>query len=135
MQGALDCAGLEASDIDLVLAHGTATTHNDAMEAVAVHRVFGKDTPVAALKHLTGHTLAGAGSLQAAIAAALLTGNPRGHLPRQFPKGAPDGTLPPVRILREGVTLGRPLRAVLANAFAFGGSNASIILERETCHD
>lgn len=135
MLGALESAGLAPGDIDLVLAHGTATPHNDAMEALAVHRVFGDATPVAGLKHLTGHTLAGAGALQAAIAAALLTENPQGRLPVALAKGEPDETLAPARILRKAASLGRPLRAVLANAFAFGGSNASFILMREAAHD
>ena len=126
MREALTRARLAPGDIDLILAHGTATVQNDAMEAKAVQTVFGSETPVAGLKHLTGHTLAGAGALQAAIAAALLTDNPAGALPRAFPGGAPDETLP-AQILRAPRELGRPLRAILANAFAFGGSNASLI--------
>ena len=67
-------------DIDFVSAHGTATPLNDAMEAKAIHRVLGENARIASLKPYTGHTLAGAGALQAAFAWLLLTDNPEGRL-------------------------------------------------------
>ncbi len=128
MRAALECARMQPDELDLILPHGTATRHNDEMEARAIHQVFGSRTPAAALKQLSGHTLAGAGALQCAIAAALLTGNPEGRLPAAFPPGPADDSLAPARILRAPESLGRPIRSILANAFAFGGSNVSLIL-------
>ena len=81
MRLALVAAGIAPTDVDLVLAHGTGTPLNDSMEAKAIEAVFGSTTPCASYKALSGHTLAGAGALQAAIAAALLTDNPDGVLP------------------------------------------------------
>lgn len=126
MRGALADADLSAEDIDLVSAHGTGTVHNDQMEALAAGRIFGQNVPMASYKRLTGHTLAGAGALQAAIAAAHLTDNPRGRLAANASDYPADPALA-ARILEEACELGRPVRAVLTNAFAFGGSNASIV--------
>ena len=64
---ALTNARLEASDIDYINLHGTGTLQNDAMEAKAVHEIFGSDTPCSSTKALTGHTLGAAGALEAAI--------------------------------------------------------------------
>src|SRR5690606_40337064 len=60
-------AGCSADDIGYVNMHGTATVLNDAMEARAVREVIGPNVPVSSTKALTGHTLAGAGALEAAI--------------------------------------------------------------------
>ena len=126
MLGALADAALSAAEIDLISAHGTGTVHNDQMEALAAGRIFGKNVPLASYKRLTGHTLAGAGALQAAIAAAHLTENPTGRLAANASNHPADPELP-AWVLEEPRELGRPVKTVLANAFAFGGSNASIV--------
>ena len=132
MREALRTADLTPDQIDFVSAHGTGTHHNDAAESLAVHAVFGGQTPVASLKHLSGHTLAGAGALQSAIAYALLTNNDDGLLPANTTDGTPDPRLAPVNLIREPVRLRRPLRHVLCNAFAFGGSNATLVFSRHS---
>jgi 3-oxoacyl-(acyl-carrier-protein) synthase len=65
---ALDDAGLEPSRVDHVNAHGTGTPLNDAAEAAAIARVFGDRIPVSSCKGLLGHTLGGAGGLEAVAA-------------------------------------------------------------------
>lgn len=132
MRAALRQADLSPEDIDFVSAHGTATHHNDAAEALAIHTVFGSSTPVASLKHLSGHTLAGAGALQGAIAWALLTQNDEGQLPLNSTDGSVDPALAPIALIRHSVRLHRPLRHVLCNAFAFGGSNATLVFSRHS---
>lgn len=130
MRLALESAGLCLADIDLVIAHGTGTPLNDSMEAKAIERVFGTDVPCASYKSLSGHTLAGAGALQAAIAAALLTDNPDGVLPPSAGIETVDPTLAPAHVLTQTRVLGREIRHIVANAFAFGGSNASAVFSR-----
>lgn len=130
---ALEKARLKPEEIDFVSAHGTATLLNDAMESKAIHRVFGQSTPVASLKGLTGHTLAGAGALQAAFAWILLTMNPEGILPVNAMTGAKDATLPEIDLVTHPRKLGRALNAVMGNAFAFGGSNAALVFK--ACRD
>ncbi|MGN1209691.1 MAG: beta-ketoacyl synthase N-terminal-like domain-containing protein [Duodenibacillus sp.] len=129
MREALAMSGLSPQSVDLVSAHGTGTTHNDEAEMRAVSAVFGADVPLVSYKALSGHTLAGAGALQCAIAAALLTENPQGVLPSPG-VACPETIDAPVRLLTETVRLGRPLKAVMTNAFAFGGSNASVLFSR-----
>ncbi len=129
MQRALQKAQLEPKDVDFVSAHGTATTLNDAMESKAIARIFGSTTPVASLKGLTGHTLAGAGALQAAFAWIVLTMNPEGKLPVNGMTGNRDSTLADIDLVTQPRKLNRPLKAVMGNAFAFGGSNAVLIFK------
>ncbi len=130
MEKALQEAHLTPGDIDFVSAHGTATPLNDAMEAKAVRRVLGSTARVASLKPYTGHTLAGAGALQAAFAWMLLTDNPEGRLFVNQTGGMKDSTLAPIHLVETPEKLGRPVNAVLGNAFAFGGSNAVLIFKR-----
>lgn len=130
MRLALVAAGIAPTDVDLVLAHGTGTPLNDSMEAKAIEAVFGSTTPCASYKALSGHTLAGAGALQAAIAAALLTDNPDGVLPPSAGIETTDPALAPAHVLTQTRVLGREIRHIVANAFAFGGSNASAVFSR-----
>lgn len=129
MRAALAMAGLTPADIGYLNLHGTATPHNDAMESEAVARVFGLDTPCSSTKPLTGHTLGAAGALEAAIAWLTLLGD--GGLPGHHFDGERDAALPAIRLVTPGERLAAAPRAVLSNSFAFGGSNAALVLIRE----
>ncbi len=129
MQQALDRAGMRADQVDYVNLHGTATAHNDAMECLAVHALLGGQTPVSSTKPLTGHTLAAAGALEAAVAWHVLQDNPEGRLPAHWWDGVMDPALAAVHPVAPGQALGRPVRTVLSNSFAFGGSNCTLLLE------
>jgi 3-oxoacyl-[acyl-carrier-protein] synthase-1 len=41
-----------------------------------------------------------------------------------------DDSLPALSLVKPGESLGRPVKSVLSNSFAFGGSNAALVLER-----
>ena len=128
MHLALDKAGLCSRQLDYLNLHGTATVHNDSMECLAVNQVLGADVPVSSTKPLTGHTLAAAGALEAAFCWMVLHGNPQGQLPPHWWDGDADPSLAPVRIAAPGESLGRAARYVMSNSFAFGGSNACLLL-------
>lgn len=128
MGGALGRAGLKSADIDYVNLHGTGTKHNDEMESIAVAELLGPAVFVSSSKPLCGHTLAAAGALEAGFAWLSLVDNPGGVLPPHWWDGAEDASLPALRIVVPGESLGRPLRYVLSNSFAFGGSNAALVL-------
>ena len=130
MQRALARAGVAPRDIDYVNLHGTATPQNDAMESLAVERVLGRDVPVSSTKPLTGHALAAAGAIEAAFAWHALVDNPDGRLPVHWWDGVADPALPALRVVAPGMALGRPVRHVLSNSFAFGGSNASLLFSQ-----
>jgi 3-oxoacyl-[acyl-carrier-protein] synthase-1 len=95
----------------------------------AVARVFGLDVPCSSTKPLTGHTLGAAGALEAAICWLTLQGD--GALPAHHFDGERDPALPAIRLVSPGERLAAPPRAVLSNSFAFGGSNAALVLTRE----
>jgi len=123
MRSALADAGLSPESIDYVNLHGTGTTYNDAMECAAVRRVFGERVPCSSTKPLTGHCLGAAGAVEAALCwIALRSG--RGMPPHCAEPV--DGALAPFPVPRVGEV--RPIRTALSNSFAFGGSNASVIL-------
>ncbi|WP_209672867.1 beta-ketoacyl-ACP synthase [Delftia tsuruhatensis] len=128
MEQALRRAAMRPGDVDYINLHGTATVHNDAMESLAIHSVFGEATPVSSTKPLTGHTLAAAGALEAAMAWHLLHDNPQGRLPAHWWDGEQAPELPALAVVRPGMALGRAPRAVLSNSFAFGGSNCALLL-------
>lgn len=130
MQAALADAALPATAIDYVNLHGTATPHNDAMEAHAMEAVFPQGVACSSTKPLTGHTLAAAGALEAAICW-LALGD--GRLPPQVAAGPLDAALPTLHFTTGGDRLaaGKPHR-LMSNSFAFGGNNASLILGEAT---
>ena len=101
--------------------------HNDAMESLAVHTLLGEHVPVSSTKPLTGHALAAAGALEAAVAWQVLHDNPRGMLPPHWWDGEADLSLAKVNPVTAGQTLGRTAGHVMSNSFAFGGSNASLL--------
>lgn len=67
MRMALAQADMTPEQVGYVNLHGTATPLNDSAESLAVHRVFGSETPCSSTKHLTGHTLGAAGITEAIL--------------------------------------------------------------------
>lgn len=128
MRMALKKAGLGAGDIDYVNAHGTSTMA-DTIELAAVMRVLGSDLGGASMsstKSAIGHLLGGAGAVEAVFCVLAMR----------------DGIVPPTLNLHnpddgtEGIDLvpfearKREVNAVLNNSFGFGGTNASIIMQK-----
>jgi 3-oxoacyl-[acyl-carrier-protein] synthase-1 len=134
MRTALQDAKITAENIHYINLHGTATPLNDAMESAAVFRVFGSNTSCSSTKPLTGHTLGAAGATEAALCWLLLSVPNESHeLPPQINRAIPDTSLSTIAILREKKFLpANKTLCVLSNSFAFGGSNAAVILE--TCY-
>lgn len=126
---ALADAELTAQDIQLVSAHGTGTSFNDASEAAALSRVLGAGAakPVLhAFKPAVGHTLGAASALEALAALAALE---RGVLPATAGSGTPLPELP-ARLLERNQAAPATSRC-LKLATAFGGANAALVLARE----
>jgi 3-oxoacyl-[acyl-carrier-protein] synthase-1 len=136
--GAIDAIGqalarakLSPSQIDYVNLHGTATPQNDAMESRAVTAALGGDVPVSSTKPLTGHTLGAAGAIEAGLCWLAMTDNPGHRLPPHWWDGAVDPALPPLAFAAPGARANGPLRHVLSQSFAFGGSNAVLVFGGE----
>ena len=128
MRLALDRAGLTPNSIDYLNLHGTGTRQNDEMECLAVSNVFGERLAVSSTKPLTGHALAGAGAIEAAFCWLTLTQNSQGLLPPHWWDGHFDPELKSLNVTNPGHRLGRSPRYVVSNSFAFGGSNATLLL-------
>lgn len=130
MHKALAAAGISAEQIDYLNLHGTATTHNDAMESQAVRAVFAHGVPCSSSKAMVGHTLGAAGALEAAFCWLTLSEyNPQQLLPPHLWDGQADPALPVLNLVAPGAPLSnqRP-RRLMSNSFAFGGNNISLIL-------
>lgn len=67
IHSAIRQAGLDAADIDMISAHGTATPYNDEMESKAFGLCGLNAVPVHSFKGYTGHTLGAAGVLESAM--------------------------------------------------------------------
>jgi len=121
---ALEDASLEPSDIGYVNAHATSTPLGDRVEAAAIRRLLGR-VPVSSTKGATGHLLGGAGALEAGLTALALH---EGVLPHTLNLVRPD----PDCDLEHVVAKPRraEIRAAISNAFGFGGTNATLVIER-----
>jgi len=130
MSKALSSAGTLPEQIRYLNLHGTATRHNDAMESLAVAKVFPTGVPCSSTKPLTGHTLGAAGALEAAFCWLTLSDhNPEQLLPPHRWDGEHDTDLPQLNLTAVGTkaVASRP-RRMMSNSFAFGGNNISLIL-------
>jgi 3-oxoacyl-[acyl-carrier-protein] synthase II len=127
-EDALADALLGARDVDLVSAHATATSFNDAAEARALGTVFGDGPipPVVPTKAQIGHTLGAAGALESLAA---LDAMSRGLVPAAAGDGPMDPDCSGIRLL-ERAERGAP-KITLKLAAAFGGVNAALVLGRE----
>ncbi|MDR2462646.1 MAG: hypothetical protein LBD30_02570 [Verrucomicrobiales bacterium] len=120
---ALSQAGVNASDLAFVNAHGTGTADNDAAEA-AVCRELLAGVPVCATKSYTGHALAAAGALEAVISLLALE---RGEIPKVNFFGEPDEWLMVTPAL-ENQPVAADKTAALSNSLGLGGCNAALVL-------
>jgi 3-oxoacyl-[acyl-carrier-protein] synthase-1 len=130
MKEALKDAGLEG--VDYINLHGTGTALNDAMEAGATRRVFSDPPAASSTKAMTGHTLGAAGAMELGICWLLLSHrNPTRLLPPHIWDGEPDPAAEGMVFVEPGQSLER-LSSCMSNSYAFGGSNVSLIVAKES---
>ena len=128
MANALKRAGIKASDIDYVNAHGTSTPMGDEIELGAVERLFGNAAGKLAMsstKSAVGHLLGAAGAVEAVFSILAMRDNiapPTLNLTNPSVETAID--LVPLK------AKAREINTVLSNSFGFGGTNASIIMRK-----
>jgi 3-oxoacyl-[acyl-carrier-protein] synthase II len=110
-------------DIDYVNAHATSTPAGDAAEARAIVRAGLAGAAVSSTKSMHGHTLGGAGGLEA-IASLLPV--VRGVVPPTVNLESPDDGCNLDHVA--GQARQARARVVLSNSFGFGGHNAAVVL-------
>jgi 3-oxoacyl-[acyl-carrier-protein] synthase II len=128
MRAALNRAGIEASDIDYVNAHGTSTPMGDEIELRAVERLFGNASGKLAMsstKSATGHLLGAAGAIEAIFSVLAIRDN---IVPPTLNLDNPSVNTPIDLVPHEAKE--REINTVLTNSFGFGGTNASLVLRR-----
>lgn len=129
MAGALADAGMAPEEVDYINAHGTSTPLNDALETMAIKRVFGahaKKIPVSSIKSMIGHSLGAAAGLEAV---ACILAMRDGAIPPTINLHDPDPELDLDFVPHEARRV-KELSAVLSNSFAFGGHNAAVLFRR-----
>ncbi|MBC6999307.1 beta-ketoacyl synthase N-terminal-like domain-containing protein [Cytophaga sp. FL35] len=124
VQSALKEAKLNASEIDYISAHGTATQYNDEMESIAFNRCGMQETPINSLKGYFGHTLGASGLLETIIGMHSLKRN------TLFPSvGFRElGVSHSLNIIQKPKET--PLNIFLKTASGFGGSNTAAIFKK-----
>jgi 3-oxoacyl-[acyl-carrier-protein] synthase II len=126
MRWSLQDANMDLGDVDYINAHGTSTPLNDRTETLAIKQVFGEQAyniPVSSTKSVTGHTMGGAGAIEAIFCARALQ---EGILPPTMNYTTPD----PDCDLDYVPNKARPtnIRTAMSNSFGLGGQNACLVL-------
>jgi 3-oxoacyl-[acyl-carrier-protein] synthase II len=128
MSAALKRAGLTASDLDYINAHGTSTPLGDEIELGAVQRLLGNAASKVAMsstKSSTGHLLGAAGAIEAIFSILAIRDNvvpPTINLDNPSVETAID--------LVPHKSKPKEINVALSNSFGFGGTNASVIFKR-----
>ena len=128
MRAAIKRAGIDASEIDYVNAHGTSTPMGDEIELGAVERLFGNSAgklTMSSTKSAIGHLLGAAGAVEAVFSILAMRDNvapPTLNLDNPSVETAID--------LVPHTPRKKQIDTVLSNSFGFGGTNASVIMRR-----
>ena len=128
MGAAMKRAGITSSDIDYINAHGTSTQVGDEIELGAVERLLGNaasKVSMSSTKSSTGHLLGAAGAIEAIFSILAIRDNiapPTINLDNPSVETAID-LVPQIARKRE-------INVALTNSFGFGGTNASVIVQR-----
>ncbi|MBI5379283.1 MAG: beta-ketoacyl-ACP synthase II [Nitrospirae bacterium] len=126
MELALKDARIPPEQVGYVNAHGTSTLLNDAVETRAMKAVFREHAArllVNSTKSLIGHTIGAAGAIELAVCALTIqTGMVHPTINQEERDPECDLNYVPNEACE------KPVRVALSNAFAFGGSNVSVVL-------
>ncbi len=124
MREAVANAGLNPADIAYINTHGTSTPVGDPVEMAAIREVFGSTPAINSTKSQTGHMVGAAGAAEVIFTSMMME---RNFLSRSINLEDPEPDFSWSDLLteyREGTTV----RHALSNSFAFGGTNASLVL-------
>lgn len=124
MQWAIEDAGISASDVKYINAHGSATVTNDTLETAAIKHVFGErayDIPVSSTKSMVGHAMGAAGAIEALSTALTVR---YGIVTPTINLNTPDPTCDLDYV--PNVARNKEVDYAISNSFGLGGQNASL---------
>ena len=127
IEQALRDAGVKATEVDYINAHGTSTKMNDLSETNAIKAVFKEQAPhlpISSTKGQTGHLIAAAGALEAALSVLSIK---NACVPKTANLTHPDPECD-LDYIADGPRE-KSLGVVLSNSFGFGGSNSSLLFK------
>ena len=127
MKMALKTAKLKPESIQYVNAHGTSTKMNDSLETKAIKNVFGehaKKFTLSSTKSMSGHLLAAAGALEAAVVVKSIK-EQKIHATANLHNLDPECDL---NYCSKGKRLS--IENAMSNSFGFGGVNAVLVFSR-----
>jgi 3-oxoacyl-[acyl-carrier-protein] synthase II len=128
MTNALNNAGVNASEVNYINAHGTSTKLGDIAETAAVKRCFGDHANklvVNSTKSMTGHLLGAAGGVEAIFTALAIhhqVSPPTINIFNQDPQCDLDYVPNTARKMK--------IEVAMSNSFGFGGTNGTLILRK-----
>ncbi|TGB05230.1 beta-ketoacyl-ACP synthase II [Halobacillus salinus] len=128
MKQALQDAGIEASSVDYLNAHGTSTELNDKFETYAAKTVFEEHAnklAISSTKSMTGHLLGAAGAVEAVISLKAIN---EGVLPPTINYETPDPECDLDYVPNEARY--QEVNTVMSNSLGFGGHNATLIFQK-----
>jgi len=129
MNNALRDAGIDASQIGYINAHGTSTPAGDKAEAQAVKSVFGADAHkvlVSSTKSMTGHLLGAAGAVESIFTVLALRDQ---AVPPTINLDNPDSGCDLDFVAHDGRQV-KDMQYTLCNSFGFGGTNGSLVFRK-----
>jgi len=129
-EGAVRCMQMALEnvdgDIDYLNTHGTSTPVGDVKELEAIRTVFGdKQVPISATKSLTGHALGAAGVNEAIYSLLMLEND---FISPSINISNLDEKAEGLDIVTE--TRAAKLNTVMSNSFGFGGTNATLVMQK-----
>jgi 3-oxoacyl-[acyl-carrier-protein] synthase II len=130
MTSALKRAGISASDLDYINAHGTSTPLGDEIELAAAQRLLGNSASkvsMSSTKSSTGHLLGAAGAVETIFCVLAIRDN---IAPPTINLDNPSVETPIDLVPHK--PRAREINIALSNSFGFGGTNASVIVRRVT---
>jgi 3-oxoacyl-[acyl-carrier-protein] synthase-1 len=114
------------SPIDYINTHGTSTPVGDLAELGAIRNTFGDNCPaISSTKSLSGHSLGAAGVHEAIYCLLMMEG---GFMAGSANIDNLDENAEGLPILTK--TEEKQLNCVMSNSFGFGGTNATLVMER-----
>ncbi len=128
MSMALKKAGIQATSVDYINAHGTSTPINDPTETLGVKSLFGAHAyqlAMSSTKSMTGHLLGAAGGLEAGITALAVKHQ---IAPPTVNLDTPDPACDLDYVPHKARPM--PIRYAVSNSFGFGGTNGTLLLKR-----